>query len=178
MNLKSCPHEKEVRKLAATCRWPIAAEPELRDHVDGCRSCSDLVLLATAFQKARNETLATVKLPPPGILLWRAQLRRRNAVVEQLARPLLGAQIFALAITLLAGIGFAVFEARQGADWLTSSYWTDWIAQLPQPAMLHWDNLRSFVLADPTWSLAVLVPAAATLVLLGSVAAYLATDRQ
>jgi hypothetical protein len=178
MNLGPCPHEKEVGELAVRGRWPVAAEAELRGHVAGCRSCSDLVLLTTAFQKARNETLATVKLPPPGILLWRAQLRRRNAVVEQLARPLLGAQIFALAITLIVGLGFAVFEAHQGVDWLTSSYWSEWIAQLPQPASLHWDSLRSWVLADPTWSWAILVPAAATLALAGGVVFYLATDRR
>jgi hypothetical protein len=178
MNLRSCPHEKEVRELVARGQWPIAAEPELRDHVAGCRSCRDLVLLATAFQKARNETLATVKLPPPEILLWRAQLRRRNAVVEQLARPLLGAQIFALAITLIVGLGFTAVEAYHGVDWLTSSYWSEWIAQLPQPASLHWDSLRSWMLTDPTWGWAVLVPAAATLALAGGVIFYLATDRR
>jgi hypothetical protein len=172
MNFKSCPNEKEVRELVARGGWPFAAEPDLRDHVLSCRSCSDLVLVSVAFKKARADSLAAAKPGAAGALWWRAQLRRRNAALERISRPLLGAEIFALAVSVLTGLGFTVFEARNGVAWLS------WLEGVPENAALHWDNLRASMLADPSWSWAVLVPAAATLALLGGVAVYLATDRQ
>ena len=178
MKLKSCRHENELRELMARGQWPDACPPELRAHVSGCRSCGDLVLISEAFQHARVESLAAARPVPPAVLLWRAQLRRRNAAVERIGRPLLGAQIFACAVALFAAVGFAGFEARSGVAWLTWSYWQDWFAQLPQAAVAQWDSLSSGSLAGSAWSWMVLVPALATLVLLGGVAVYFATDKQ
>jgi hypothetical protein len=169
MNLKSCPHENEVRELVERGQWPLAADPDLLAHVSACRACSDLALVTEAFQTARAETFAAAKLPPPGILLWRAQLLRRNAAVERITRPLLTAQIFALAVTLLAGIGFAGFEARHGIAWLT------WLEQTSTPRL---DTLFSASIFDSGWAWMVLLSAFATLALLGGVAVYVATDKQ
>jgi len=57
MMLRACPRDKEVKELVERGQWPVAAAtaPELRAHVDGCRSCGDLVLVAMAFQNARAE---------------------------------------------------------------------------------------------------------------------------
>jgi hypothetical protein len=178
MKLTSCPYEKEVRQLTARGQWPDACPPELRAHLSGCRACGDLVLISEAFRQARVESLAAARPVAPAVLFWRAQLRRRNAAMERIARPLLGAQIFACAVTVLAGLGFAGFEARNGVAWLTWSYWHDWMAQLPQAAVAQWSSLSSGSLSGSAWSWMVLVPALATLVLLGGVAVYFATDKQ
>jgi hypothetical protein len=74
-------------------------------------------------------------------------------------------------------LGFAGFEARNGADWLTLSYWHDWFVQLPQAAAAQWDSLSSGALVGPGWTLMVLISAVATLVLLGGMAVYFATDK-
>jgi hypothetical protein len=177
MKLTSCPYEKEVRQLMARGQWPDASPAELRAHVSGCRVCGDLVLISAAFQRARVQSLAAARPMAPALLLWRAQLRRRNAAMERIARPLLGAQIFACAVTVLAALGFAGFEARNGADWLTLSYWHDWFVQLPQAAAAQWDSLSSGALVGPGWTLMVLISAVATLVLLGGMAVYFATDK-
>jgi hypothetical protein len=177
MKLTPCQHEKEVRQLVARGQWPAACTPELRAHVSGCRACGDLVLISEAFQNARVESLAAARPVSPAVLLWRAQLRRQNAAMERIARPLLGAQIFACAVTVLAALGFAGFEARNGVEWLTSSYWHDWLVQLPQAAATQWDSLSSGSLAGSGWTWMVLVPALATLVLLGGLAVYFATDK-
>jgi hypothetical protein len=177
MKLTSCPHEKEVRELMARGQWPDAYPEELRAHVNDCRACGDLVLISSAFQQARVQSLAAARPVAPAVLLWRAQLRRRNAAMERIARPLLGAQIFACAVTVLAALGFAGFEARNGVAWFTRSYWHDWFVQLPQAVAAQWDSLSSGSQAGLGWSWMVLVPAVATLVLLGGVAVYFATDK-
>jgi hypothetical protein len=169
MTLTNCPRDKKLRELLACGDWPLAADPELRAHVAACRSCGDLVLVSEAFRGARAVSTASARLVPPGVLWWRAQLRRRNAAVERITRPLLSAQIFALVFTLLAGAGFVVFEA------LTSDSWRTWFQNLPQNAALDWNGLLAAVAADPAWLWMMLGPA---LLLLGSVAAYMATDRQ
>jgi predicted anti-sigma-YlaC factor YlaD len=171
MMLRSCPNEKEMRELLIRGQWPHAAEttPELYAHVAACRSCSELVLVAESFRNARAASAASARMIPPGVLWWRAQLRRRNAAVERVTRTLFGAQVFALAITLLTGVGFLVFEG------LTSDACRAWLKQLPQNAALDWHNLLAATAANPAWTWMMLGPA---LVLLGGVALYMATDRQ
>jgi hypothetical protein len=80
-------------------------------------------------------------------------------------------------VALFAAAGFAGFEARNGIAWLTWGYWHDWFVQLPQAAAAQWDSLNSGALASSAWSWMVLVPALATLLLLGGVAVYVATDK-
>jgi hypothetical protein len=171
MTLKRCPREKEVRELIARGEWPLAAENdnELRTHVAACGSCGDLVPVAEAFHKARAASIASARLAAPGALWWRAQLRRRQAAVEQITRPLMGAQIFGLAFTLMAGAGFVVFES------LTSDSWRIWLQDLPQNTALHWDNLMAAASADPAWTWMMIGPA---LLLLGGVAIYLSFEKQ
>jgi hypothetical protein len=166
-----CPREDDIRELLARGQWSLAAEmaPELHAHAAVCRRCSDLVLVAEAFRKARAESAAPARLMPPGVLWWRAQLRRRNAAVERITRPLVGAQIFALAFMLLAGVGFLVFDALRGDSWLT------WLRYLPQNAALHWDGLLASAATDPARTWMLLSPA---LLLLGGVAVYMATEKQ
>ena len=172
MTFRSCPREKEVTELLAQGGWPQACPPDLRAHVTACRSCGDMVLVATAFHAVRTSAAAQANLSSPGALWWRAQLRRRNAAVERVGKPILGAQIFALAVNVMLVVGFLAYEATHGLEWLP------WLQQLPQSFTGHIETLWSSALLDPSWSLMVLVPAIATLALLGGVAVYLAADRQ
>jgi hypothetical protein len=172
MILKSCSHEKEVAELLQRGQWPAACTPELRAHVSACRSCGDLVLVAETFQRARAGKAGAASIATPGALWWRAQLRRRNAAVERLGKPILGAQIFALAINLFIVVAFLAYQARHGMGWLS------WLEQLPEAYSLHLDNLSQSALLNPGWSLMVLIPAVATLALLSGVVIYLASERQ
>jgi len=112
-----------------------------------------------------------VKPGSAGALWWRAQLRRRRAALERIERPLVGAQIFALAVCLLAALGFAGFEARHGVAWL------NWLQGLPQAATVRIADLSSSGTPDSGWTW-MLLGAAAMLALLGGVVVYLATERQ
>ena len=172
MKFSSCPYENEIRELVAHGQWPQAATPELCSHVSACRSCGDLALVSEAFLQTRAATIAVARPGSPGVLWWRAQLRRRNAAVERVTRPLLSAQIFALAITILAGLGLTTYEARNGVAWL------DWFQQFAQSTATHWDQWRTTGTLDPSWGLLVVLPAITTLALITGVAVYMATDRQ
>jgi hypothetical protein len=168
--LQPCSRAQELRELIRLGQWPAACPAELREHVSECRSCSDLVLVDEAFRQARAASAASARLMPPGVLWWRAQLRRRNEALERIARPLISAEVFALALALLAGVGYLVFEALTGDAWLA------WLEDLPESVALHWDNLVASATGDPAWTWMMLAPA---LLLLGGVAvAYMATDRR
>ncbi len=177
MKLTSCVHEKEVRELISGGQWPAACPPELRAHLSRCRACGDLVLVSEVFRHARAESLAAARPVPPALLMWRAQLRRRYVAAERLGRPLLGAQIFAFVVVAVAALGFLGFEARSGAEWLTFGYWRDCFTQSPQVAALQWVSSNSGASAGAGWGWIMLIFALATLILLGSVAVYLATDK-
>ncbi len=121
MTLRTCGREKELTELLDQGYWPEVASDDLRAHVNGCLPCQSLILVKQAFSAERAHAAAAARLEPPGVLWWRAQLRRRKAAIETIARPILGAQIFALAIALAAA---AIYLASQGGKefaWLATA---------------------------------------------------------
>jgi len=132
MNLRTCPREPEIKTLIERGQWPQAGPPELHTHVSACKSCREFVLVIAAFQRARSQAVATAKLGSSGLLWWRAQLRRRNAAVERISRPILSAQIFALAFNIVIAVVVAIWQARHGLSWLT------WLEQLPHNFASQW----------------------------------------
>ena len=189
MMLRTCPREKEIKELLEHGQWPVAAETaaELRAHVGSCRACRDLVQVTSAFQRARIEAVGEARIGSPGVLWWRAQLRRRNAAVEQIGRPILGAQIFALAVNLVLAGGVVAWQSRHGLSWLTWPIGSDWFARLSQAAALHLGSLSPASLWPSTLSGSglgslltpiVIILAAATLAILGGVVVFLASEKQ
>jgi hypothetical protein len=172
MILNRCAHEAEVAQWLARGGWPAACPAELRAHVSACRSCGDLVLVTESFQRARTDAASAAQISTPSALWWRAQLRRRYAAVERIGKPLLGAHIFALLISLLVGLGLLAAHAQQCLAWLVG------LKQLPQAGAVYFENIWSSALLDPIWSPMVLIPAVATLALLGGAVVYLAMDKQ
>jgi hypothetical protein len=118
MRFGGCAHEREVGTLLRGGQWPAGCGAELREHVGGCARCSELVLVRGAMQGLRGGDMAASRLEAPGVIWWRAQLRRRNAALEQVARPLRAAQMFALAVVVSFGAGFGVAELRHSSEWM------------------------------------------------------------
>ena len=160
---RSCQHEPELKASLAAGQWPTAAPSELRAHVAVCRPCSDLALLTSAFQAERASAAHSAQLPPPGVLWWRAQLRRRNAAIERINRPIFGAQLFAFGTALAAVIGFLFFLPRNLQTSLhTAPLWN-------APSTTEWLGI--------SWNLAWVLPSAALLILAGGIAVYMASER-
>jgi hypothetical protein len=180
MTFRSCSHEAEVKLLLDRGQWPQAAPADLRAHVAGCRKCGDLSLVMEAFGRARTAAMQT--LPPQampdqaaGVLWWRAQLRRRKAAVEAMGRPILTAQIFGLAVTVLATVAMGLSQLGSGMAWL---------AELKKSRVFHLDALWTSASSNaastasnvhPEWSRGLMLPAALMVLVLGGVVVYLAS---
>jgi hypothetical protein len=163
----SCGRETELTQMLAQGYWPEASPAELRTHVEACRSCSDLVLVSQAFQAAHREMICAPRLVSAGALWWRAQLRRRNAAIEKVGRPILGAQIFALIISVLVGGAMLMWKG---------STLKVWFGDLPRA--LHLDALVPAALSQPGEMASIVLPVLTTVALLSGVVVYLATEKQ
>jgi len=154
----ACTHLAELRQELHSGHWPAASSPELRAHVGSCPRCTQEVALTIHLRQARLEALAESRAEPASLIWWRAQARRREAVLARATRPILAAQAFAVLVILAA---IALMAAR------------------------NWRAVVGHALAAPTsiaslvdlWGLAPLIAAAALLTTLGAVAVYLTTDR-
>ena len=168
MRLGSCPRERELGEALDRGQWPQACSHELRMHVPGCRSCRELVLVRQAFGRERMSAAGEARLEAPGVLWWRAQLRRRNAAIERIGRPLLGAQIFALAMCFAAAVFYVLWQTRRGFDWLA------WLGGLPRA--FHLGALVPASRGSSPLEIWVGVSMAVMLALMGGVILYLARN--
>jgi len=170
-----CPREKEILALLSSGQWPGAAEDALRGHAETCARCADLLLVKQAFVTAREQSLPLAPLGAPGLLWWRAQLRRRYVAVERIGKPITRAQVFALALYCAVAAGLIAFLMRNGFDlpgWLASLKQEP----LPQTEAAHSADFWASLVANHSWNPTLLVPALAALALLSGVAIYLALD--
>lgn len=115
--ITSCAREAEVKTLLDRGHWPHACPAELEAHVKACRECRNAIVLTLAFRRERAHAASAARLESPGVLWWRAQLRRRRQAVERIERPLLGTQIITIVLSLLAAGGI-VAEFGRRFDWL------------------------------------------------------------
>jgi hypothetical protein len=172
MTFNFCAREKEIIELLQRGHWPLACTPELRAHVNACRRCSDRVLVTESFQQGRIESERVARLSSPGLVWWRAQLRGRSAALEEIAKPIKGAQLFALLVNVAVVAGFVISQVWHGARW------PSWLSELTQSQAFHLETLWSFSSMTPDWSLLVLAAGVGALVLLSGVVVYLALDRR
>jgi hypothetical protein len=107
------------------------------------------------------------RLESPGAIWWRAQLRRRNAAIEKMSRPIVGAQIFALVLVVAVGAGALVWQG---------SILKGWLQDLPHA--LHLNALMPPSLSQSASMSWIVVPALATIALLGGVVVYLSNEKQ
>jgi hypothetical protein len=192
MTLRPCPHEAEIRQLLELGHWAQSCPPELRVHAASCRACGDLILVSQTFRSARAASLSAPQLPPPGVLWWRAQLRRRNAAVERINKPIFGAQVFALGITLVVAVWLIGWQARESWLWLSSlkaglkselgkGFWAglgDWVASISQSQAFHFQALVPLSAIKSGVSLMYLVPGLVMFALISGVVVYLASEKQ
>lgn len=160
-----CAREKEVVELVERGQWPLCSE-DLRDHVQSCRACAELVLVKGALRRERTAAMAQPVLPSASALWWRAQLRKRNQALETIGRPILGAEIFAatmLVLMALSGLGWAFRNGIDPGAWLGA---------------LRLGTLWPASLANFEGSLWYVVPLLAALAVVSGLVVYFVSEKQ
>jgi hypothetical protein len=165
MKLYGCTYEAELNSALRDGTWPHACGAELHEHVVSCRDCSDLFLITQSFRQARAESIVFAPLPPPGLLWWKAQLRRRNAALERMNESMVVTGKIALACTLVAAIALGILKAHDVSGWL------QWFSGVASSDALSVDPLIS---ASPVIaSMMPVIAGLAGIALFGGVAVYL-----
>ena len=128
MNLNGCTRLEEVRHALSQGHWPQACA-ELQAHVQTCARCNEEVRVTSYLQGLRVTSIAAAQPGSASLLWWKAQARRRNAMQQQMERPLFAGQLIALAIILaiVAGIGRGVWVySIRTSGAATSNVW-NWL---------------------------------------------------
>ena len=107
-----CARRDEVRAMLALGHWPEGCAVELREHVEGCVECCGVAEMTRAMQQARGSVVP--RLPSAELVWWRAQLRKRQAALQQVRRPMRGAQMFAVGLSLCAAAGLLGWQLMRG----------------------------------------------------------------
>jgi len=124
--------------------------------------------VAQTFQHARVESDLIAPTGSPDLLWWRAQLRRRNAAAERVARPITIAQTFAWVVTALVGIVFVASQYRNGLRWAS------WSADLAPARVFHFLSIAS---ARSDWNPLLLISGFGMLAVLSALVVYLASEK-
>jgi hypothetical protein len=178
--MKPCPRNAEVQSIMRRGHWPEACDPELRRHVETCRTCAEQLLVQHAFHAARAQAMHAARgyspnLLHPNLLWWRAQLRRRNDALERVSRPITTAQVFAFCISILAAAALLrsqIGKAFNWSSWLPESPWSP-----ESSSASHFDALSFFTSIKTDWGIFLPLIGLGTVLLLSAVVVYLASDR-
>ncbi|MBM3752074.1 MAG: hypothetical protein FJW21_13005 [Acidimicrobiia bacterium] len=160
----SCPHERDVLDLVAIGQWPARADAALRTHAAGCGICAEVAAVAVAVREWADDP-RPVKVPDAAVVWYRAQVRAKEEAARRASRPLLAAQLVALAAVILA-----VVTIGPSAEW--------YLALLPDLSLPALSLPTVHIPAVSTWSWLAwgTVAAVATLLLAGGLAWILAED--
>jgi len=165
VRFRTCSCEPEIAQAIRDGRWPDACAKELRDHVERCANCSDLVLVTLTFQRARHDLPFDGVPGSANLLWWRAQLRRRNAAAERISKPVTIAQIFAWLVIVVLGMFFAASQYHEGLRW---EAWGS------SPSRL----LHVIAGQSGNWNLLLLIPSCGILILLSGIVVYLSSQKK
>jgi len=100
--LPTCDRENAIVEAVRSGEWT----PELTTHRETCTVCADAALVAE-FLRTEEE----VAVPDAGLLWWKAQIRRKLEVQEQVLKPVRWAErAFAVAL-----VGVAAYLVNTGA---------------------------------------------------------------
>ena len=160
-----CSREEDVLDALSARRWPDRCDADLRAHVASCDICADLVDVAAALLDDHEVAWRDARVPPSGVVWWRAQLRAREDAARAAARPL--AFIQGVAASVAVWLVVALVRAVPPAYLST---WRAWVTELVPDITVRMPDMARVTGAIP---LSILVLLAAWLVL-APVAIYFA----
>jgi hypothetical protein len=169
MMTRECARSGDVAAAVVAGEFSCGGESDVRQHVAGCDSCRDLVLVMSALREARARACRDAPLPSAGLVWWRAQLRDRQQAARQAVAPVAAVHAAALLAVILLAVVLVATVARSAG---TVSV-TDYLPTMPSlgeggqlvtdPSPLLWYGLA---LGATAW------------LILGPVALYFALRRE
>lgn len=102
MNGAECPREAEVLESVTSDAWADGAHPDLDAHIEGCAVCAETLEVGLALREDYRASTLEARIPSPGLLWWRAELRVRQEAVRKAAQPITMVQALAAASSLAA----------------------------------------------------------------------------
>jgi len=119
-----CDREQDVLDALAAGRWPGGCDEELGAHVNACGTCRDLADVAAALLSDQEMARREARVPPAGVVWWRAQLRAREDAARAAGRPV--AFIQGVAASVVVWLLIALYRA------LPAEYVAEWRAWLTE----------------------------------------------
>ena len=116
-----CEREPDVLDAIAAQRWPERCDDELRAHVSTCAVCMDLVQVANALLEDHESAYHDARIPPSGIVWWRAQLRAREEDARAAVRPIAFIQGVAVSVAV-----WLVVTLLRAVPPSTAAAWREW----------------------------------------------------
>jgi hypothetical protein len=142
MRVPECNRERELVEAVASGHWPDACGEELRNHIAACGVCKDVVVVARALHEEHACALEDVRVPPAGLVWWRAELRARQEATRVAERPMRFAHAFAAACTIGVALALLAGMLPWVQEWLIS------FSELPRLGVLI-GALVAFIVAAP-----------------------------
>jgi len=117
-----CPHEPDLLDALSDGRWPEACDRALREHVEGCGECSDLLIVADAFVNDRRAAEREADIPTSGAVWWRMQLRMEREAKEAAEKTVGRAHglVVGLTVAVITAVLLTSSLIRMGWSWLAS----------------------------------------------------------
>jgi hypothetical protein len=112
--MHECERADRVVEAIVDGRWPDDAQGELRSHVAACRSCAELVEVATALHADAAQLVTGASVPTASAMWWRMQARQRAESARMAERPIAIAQMLGIA----SGLGAAAASLFVLIVWL------------------------------------------------------------
>jgi hypothetical protein len=112
-----CAHERDLIDAVVSGRWPERCTDELRAHAAACEICCDVAAVSAALQDDYSSAWQDARVPPSGLVWWRAETRARQEAMRLAARPihvieaLAGACGLAIAAALLSRVDVRALSA-------------------------------------------------------------------
>lgn len=124
--MRECDREQDVLDALTARRWPERCDEALRDHVNGCPVCKDLAQITAAIANDHDALWSSARVPPAGVVWWRAQLRAREDNARAAGQPVAFIQGVAASVALWLLV--SVYRAlpagyvSEWRAWITSSF--------------------------------------------------------
>lgn len=111
MRETACKNEVQVLEALREGSTPETFDEALRQHVEDCAACAELVSLHELFQQESAELRRAAPVPEAGRVWWRAMLAARRAAAERALLPIMIAEKAALAVGGGVLIALVIFAA-------------------------------------------------------------------